>query len=231
MRPVGHGSAFPGGRGTAGVPELPLGMRRLPVLVRIPKLVRGVAEHMQEVAATPLGAPVAEEEPANGGLPPLHGAELAADLASRVPASVEHHQGTGGLLLAGVLDVDVSPQVWLQVAAHLELYDGASPAQLGQGVPEEGVEVVPQLPLVRLQLGVRVVVVPPLLLQAEVAVEAAHQQGAAAHRPRVAAGTPFSEAARPRLDEEGAGLPFHCRRIVGRCRGIVPRRIALRQLG
>lgn len=159
---------------------------------------------MQEVAAAALGAGTPEEQPADGRLPALDGAELAADWPAGIPAAVEQSPGPLGFLHAVVLDVDVPPQVWLEVAADAQLAHGARAPELPEQVPEEVLEVGPQLPLVRLQ-GL----VAPSAgqgLQRHVPIQAPKQQRPARSRHRVRPRAAVSEAAGPGLEEEGARL-------------------------
>lgn len=180
---------------------------------------------MEEVAVATLGAGTPEEQAANGRLPALDGAELAADWPAGIPAAVEQRPGLLCFFHTVVLDVDVASQVGLEVAADAQLAHSAHPPQLPEHVPEEVLEVCLQLALVRLQ-GV----VPVVRLQGQVAVQAPQQQRPAALRHRVRPRAAVPKAAGPSLEEERAGL---LRRPVGAGRGrrVVPAALPARPRG
>lgn len=135
---------------------------------------------MQEIAATTLGTGTAEEQAADGRLPAIDGAELTADWASRVPSTIEHGQCLLGLLLTGILDVNIPAEMWLNVSTHTHLADSASTAQFLEHVPKEGLKMRLQLTFICLEAVVTVE-----LLQGKVAVQAPQEQRAAYSRTRV----------------------------------------------
>lgn len=167
----------------------------------MPAFICWVAENMQEIAATTLGTGTAEEQATDSCFPTIDRAELAADWASRVPSTVEHSQCLLSLLLTGILNVHIPTQMRLKVSTHTHLADSASTAQFLEHVPEEGLKVCLQLPLIRLEA-----VVTMVLLQGKVAVQATQQQCAAHSRTRVRPRAPVTKAAGTRLEVEGAWL-------------------------